>query len=200
MRHARALQPIGFLVAVGVLALSGVGDRSAIGTAVELVRLGALVLASWFALVSSVAVLARGTALGALAQRALPLALAAAASAAPAGAQDGGGTATMSVLDEEPAATPTTAPPPAPVPLPVPAPEADADAEVAAVAEEWVVGAGDSFWSIAEATLGEVLGRAPGDAEVDPYWRRLVEANGDRIVSGDPDVIFPGQRLALPPP
>jgi nucleoid-associated protein YgaU len=32
------------------------------------------------------------------------------------------------------------------------------------------------------------------------YWRSLVDANRDRlVVAGDPDLIFPGQQLVLPP-
>ena len=57
---------------------------------------------------------------------------------------------------------------------------------------------GESFWSIAEELLAERLGRPPTDAEVDPTWRRLVAANLDRLVTGDPDLLFPGQELLLP--
>jgi hypothetical protein len=52
---------------------------------------------------------------------------------------------------------------------------------------------GDSLWSIAEQTLG------PGasDAAVDAAWRAVAAAN-HRILD-DPDLIFPGTELALPP-
>ena len=55
------------------------------------------------------------------------------------------------------------------------------------------VRAGDSLWSIAERTLG------PGatDAAVDAAWRAVAAAN-DRVLD-DPDLIFPGTELALPP-
>jgi nucleoid-associated protein YgaU len=53
---------------------------------------------------------------------------------------------------------------------------------------------------VAEAELGRRLGRVPTDEETDPYWRALVEANRDRLVDPDnPDLIFSGQQLVLPP-
>ncbi|PLS75238.1 MAG: hypothetical protein CYG61_08380, partial [Actinobacteria bacterium] len=42
--------------------------------------------------------------------------------------------------------------------------------------------------------------RAPSDAEVDAYWRRLVDAN--RAILRDPanpDLLYPGQVLTVPP-
>ena len=61
----------------------------------------------------------------------------------------------------------------------------------------WVVAPGDSFWSIAEEVVAERLGRPGSDREVAAYWAPLVEANRSRLPTGDPDLIFPGQRLAL---
>lgn len=64
----------------------------------------------------------------------------------------------------------------------------------------WTVDAGESFWSIAHDVLADVLGREPSDAEVDPYWRALVERNRGRLVDrDDPDLIHPGQVFELPP-
>jgi hypothetical protein len=91
------------------------------------------------------------------------------------------GTATMSVLpaeDTAPAAPAVSATPAAPA--------------------TWTVAPGESFWSIAEEVLADAWGRPPTDAEIDPYWRRLVAANRDRITSGNPDLIFPGQVFDLP--
>lgn len=63
----------------------------------------------------------------------------------------------------------------------------------------WTVDAGESFWTIASDVLAEALGREPSDAEVDPYWRTLIEANRGRLVDGDdPDLIHPGQVFELP--
>jgi nucleoid-associated protein YgaU len=64
----------------------------------------------------------------------------------------------------------------------------------------YTVTAGDSFWSIAVATLQQATEHAPTDAQVVPYWRALIEANRDRlVVPGDPDLIYPGQTFTVPP-
>ena len=64
----------------------------------------------------------------------------------------------------------------------------------------WVVGPGDSFWSIAEDVLASPAASPPGEREVGRYWRRLIDANRDRLVdSGNPDLLLPGQELVLPP-
>jgi hypothetical protein len=55
------------------------------------------------------------------------------------------------------------------------------------------VRAGDSLWSLAEQTLD----RDASDAEIDAAWRAIAAAN-DRVLD-DPDLIFPGTELALPP-
>jgi hypothetical protein len=65
--------------------------------------------------------------------------------------------------------------------------------------DTWRVEAGDSFWSVAAEVVADALGRPPTDAEVAPYWADLVEANRDRLVTGDPDLVYPGQYLRLPP-
>ena len=75
----------------------------------------------------------------------------------------------------------------------VPQAEVDAPAPV----DEWLVEPGDSFWSIAEDVVGDRLGRPGSEAEVAAYWGRLVEANRPGLVSGDPDLIYPGQRFTL---
>ena len=61
------------------------------------------------------------------------------------------------------------------------------------------VESGDSFWVIAADTLAGAWGRRPTDLEIDPYWRSLVDANRDRLVGDDPDLILPGQVFELPP-
>lgn len=63
---------------------------------------------------------------------------------------------------------------------------------------EAIVRDGDNMWKLAEARLRNLTGRSPTDAEIAPYWRRVVESNRDRIRSGDPDLIFPGEVLILP--
>lgn len=85
------------------------------------------------------------------------------------------------------------------------APTQDRPAEKEAEPEEQaadrtVVVAGDHLWKLAAERMEEVLGRPPTRAEVAPYWVEVVEANRDRLRSGDPDLIFPGEEIVLPPP
>ena len=64
----------------------------------------------------------------------------------------------------------------------------------------WTVARGESFWVIARRHLTEGRGHAPADAEVARYWTALVEANHGRLRHRrDPNLIYPGQELALPP-
>jgi len=59
---------------------------------------------------------------------------------------------------------------------------------------------GDNLWTISEDRLEADLGRDPSDLEVGPYWRGVIDANQDRYVQpGNPNLIFPGQVLVLPP-
>ena len=63
-----------------------------------------------------------------------------------------------------------------------------------------VVVAGDSFWRIAEQRLLAAQGRPPTDAQVLSHMEQLIERNRDRLTDpANPDLIFPGQRLVLPP-
>lgn len=73
-------------------------------------------------------------------------------------------------------------------------------AEHAKPPRSWRVERGDSFWSIAAEILEMAWQRTPTDREVDPFWRALVEANRDRLVTvGDPDLVVPGQVFDVPP-
>jgi hypothetical protein len=63
-----------------------------------------------------------------------------------------------------------------------------------------VVAPGESFWSIAADRL-ESLGLGTDPSQVAPYCRLLVSSNRDRLpVPGDPDLLFPGDVVAVPPP
>lgn len=64
----------------------------------------------------------------------------------------------------------------------------------------WTVAPGESLWTIAEELLADAWQRHPTDAETDPFWRSLVEANRSRLVDpADPDLIHPGQVFEVPP-
>ena len=110
-------------------------------------------------------------------------------------------TATQRLLPPGPAA-PADAPPPAALDVPA-AVDVDDPAGLlqADVEATHVVAAGDHLWSIAEGALARAWGRAPADAEVTSYWAEVVAANSDLLPDpGNPDLIFPGQVLRLPPP
>jgi hypothetical protein len=123
----------------------------------------------------------------------LGVGLAGALAAGPAGAAAAGPPPTMVLLpDDEP--SPPTTPPPAPVPSPS-APVAPPPA-VAAV----TLGPGDHLWSVAARTLAAAWGRVPSEREVAPYWRLVVERNRAGLPNpGDPDLVFPGEVVHLPP-
>jgi hypothetical protein len=64
------------------------------------------------------------------------------------------------------------------------------------------VNPGDSLWSIAAGQVAGATERAPAqvaDADVTGYWQRLCDANQGRLRSGDLNLIFPGEQVALPP-
>ena len=64
---------------------------------------------------------------------------------------------------------------------------------------EVAVRLGDDMWKLAEQRLSTVRGREVSDIEIAPYWLRVVATNLATIKSGDPDLIFPGEILLLPP-
>ena len=112
------------------------------------------------------------------------------------------------------------APPPVEVMRRLPDAEADADAAAEAppvimrrlpdtggappappTPPTWTVAPGDSFWSVAERLVAQASPRAPSDAEIAPYWRRLVEHNRSRLRDpANADLLFPGQVLVVPGP
>ncbi len=61
-----------------------------------------------------------------------------------------------------------------------------------------VVEKGDHLWSISATELERRLTHRPSSAEIAPYWRQVIEANRDRLRSGDPDLIYPGETVLLP--
>jgi len=63
-----------------------------------------------------------------------------------------------------------------------------------------VVESGDHLWSISAAHLEDRLAHSPSVAEITPFWRAVIKANRDRLRSGDPDLIYPGETVLLPEP
>lgn len=73
-------------------------------------------------------------------------------------------------------------------------PEGWHDGEAAAT---YVVRRGDHLWSIAAGRVRDELA-STDNAALARYWRRLIVVNRDRLRSGDPDLIFPGETIVLP--
>src|SRR5436189_166620 len=64
------------------------------------------------------------------------------------------------------------------------------------------VALGDNLWTIARDRLATVTRRPPaelGEREIARYWLDVVDANRASLRSGDPDLIFPGELIKLPP-
>lgn len=57
---------------------------------------------------------------------------------------------------------------------------------------------GDHLWSISETRLENVTQRHVPDQVIARYWRKVIARNEDRIRSGDPDLIYPGEVILLP--
>lgn len=118
--------------------------------------------------------------------------------------EDGGQPASLPVMTRlaDQHAGPGEPPPPTLRRLPdEPAPGAATPSDAVPPAVRWEVKPGQHFWAVAEEVLAAAWQRAPSDAEIDPYWRQVVEAN--RAILRDPanpDLLYPGQILTVPPP
>lgn len=66
------------------------------------------------------------------------------------------------------------------------------------VTQTTVVQPGDHLWKISSEHLAEMLERSPTNSEIGPHWLLTIEKNRETLKSGDPDLIFPGEVLALP--
>lgn len=64
---------------------------------------------------------------------------------------------------------------------------------------EVVVRSGDNLWELAGRRMSAILGRPAADHEVAPYWVEVLNANKTRFRSGDPDLIYPGDVIVMPP-
>lgn len=66
-------------------------------------------------------------------------------------------------------------------------------------ATEHEVVRGDNLWDISATHLASASGRSDlTDADIAPYWARVVAANADHVRSGNPDIIQPGEVIQLP--
>jgi len=108
-------------------------------------------------------------------------------------------TSPLSTTSTVPITTPPNPsnPPAATIYLPIEPSRAEAVAPTMTPTEV-VVRPGDNMWLLAERHLNDLTGEPAGDAVVAPYWLAVIAANKDRIRSGDPDLIFPGEVLVLP--
>jgi hypothetical protein len=90
------------------------------------------------------------------------------------------------------------APPPAPPPSVPSQPERAPTS--ASSGGRYVVAPGDCFWSIAERVLTDHAGVDVAERLLIEYWHRLILHNRGRLVAPDnPDLLYPGQVLLLPP-
>lgn len=106
----------------------------------------------------------------------------------------------------DPAAPPSTSPAPPPTaaaadadPLDRPDPEPEDTFAIPATPGTRVVLRGDTLWSIAAEHLAAGTGTPPTDADVARHWLALIDENRPTLSSGDPDLIFPGEVVRLPP-
>jgi len=60
------------------------------------------------------------------------------------------------------------------------------------------VQAGDNLWKIARRHLRS-LGEDPSNRRLATYWANVVDVNRSVLRSGNPDLIYPGETVLLPP-
>lgn len=80
--------------------------------------------------------------------------------------------------------------------------DADAQEDDRSSDETHTVVPGENLWAIAHHHLAEAREVPIGDvstAEIVGYWREVIAVNRERLRSGDPDLIYPGERILLPP-
>lgn len=66
--------------------------------------------------------------------------------------------------------------------------------QIETVSDSVVVVPGDHLWKIS----AHHLGAHSSTSDLGQYWRRLIDHNIDTLISGDPDLIYPGEVIRLP--
>lgn len=86
-------------------------------------------------------------------------------------------------------------------PLPAPVASRAEDTRVATFAvpvDNYTVLDGDSLWTIAARRLALDGQAEPAGDDITVYWRRIIDANRHSLRSGDPNLIYPGEIIAMP--
>ncbi len=84
-------------------------------------------------------------------------------------------------------------------PAPDPAPESLPPSPEPAAEERHTVAPGDNLWTIARNHLRGRGAEADAASDVARYWREVISANRATLRSGDPNLIYPGEIVTLPP-
>jgi nucleoid-associated protein YgaU len=124
--------------------------------------------------------------------------------------RDGHGGGITELPADSPTTTTTTTTPSTPTLPSLPPVPTRAEAPVAPVApapprapaDEIVVVEGDNLWALSARHLAAATGRAVGDVpdtDVARYWVQVCDVNRARLQSGDPNLVYPGERIVLPP-
>lgn len=110
-----------------------------------------------------------------------------------------------------PTPTPTPSPPPTPGYVPTPAGPGPGPSSPSTQptptkpSTAWTthrVVPGDNLWKISAEHLADALGLDPphiSNRRIASYWLRVVSVNRASLRSGDPDLIYPGEVVRLPP-
>ncbi len=96
----------------------------------------------------------------------------------------------------------TTVPPTTVLPSPPLVPAAPPASAPASLATEVVIAPGDNLWELAARQVAAGAARARAevtDDQIAPYWVRVCDANRAHLLSGDPNLVYPGERVVLPP-
>ncbi|MGZ5384305.1 MAG: LysM peptidoglycan-binding domain-containing protein [Acidimicrobiia bacterium] len=64
---------------------------------------------------------------------------------------------------------------------------------------EVTVRSGDNLWIMCRRHLTNALGHRPTNEEVAPYWRQVIANNQPHLISGNPDLIYAGEIIEMPP-